>query len=162
MLRSTLVGTLTLVVSVAHAQMPDAIATPGQVGIARFHAEGAQVYECKLDAVGKLGWQFREPIASLMADGQTVGRHYVGPSWELNDGSFVIAKVAGNAPGATSADIPWLRLDVTYHQGNGRLERVTTVQRINTKGGVAPPTCATAGSFLSVPYSAEYVFLRRQ
>ena len=162
MLRITLFGVLTLATSVAHAQMPDAIATPGQVGIARFHAEGAQVYECKGDAVGKLGWQFREPIASLLADGQTVGRHFVGPSWELNDGSFVIAKVAGNAPGATSADIPWLRLDVTYDHGNGRLEHVTTVQRIDTKGGVAPPTCATAGSFLSVPYSAEYVFLRRQ
>ncbi|HEY2617204.1 MAG TPA: DUF3455 domain-containing protein [Acetobacteraceae bacterium] len=160
MLRSTFVGTLSLVISVAHAQMPDAIATPGQVGIAQFHAEGAQVYECKPDAMGKLGWQFREPIASLLADGQTVGRHFVGPSWELNDGSLVVAKIAGNAPGATPADISWLRLDVTY--GNGRLGRVTTVQRINTRGGNAPATCATAGSYLSVPYSAEYVFLRPQ
>jgi hypothetical protein len=160
MLRSTFAGTLTLVISVAHAQMPDAIATPGQVSIAQFHAEGAQIYECKPDAVGKLGWRFREPIASLLADGQTVGRHFVGPSWELNDESLVVAKVAGNAPGATAADIPWLRLDVTY--GNGRLGRVTTVQRINTRGGNAPATCTTAGSFLSVPYSAEYVFLRPQ
>jgi hypothetical protein len=160
MFRSTLFGTLTLAISVAHAQMPDGIAAPGQVDIARFHAEGAQVYECKVDAVGKLGWQFREPIASLLADGQTVGRHYVGPSWELNDGSLVVGRVAGHAPGETSADIPWLRLDVTY--SNGRLDRITAVQRINTKGGNAPPTCRTAGSFLSVPYSAEYVFLRRQ
>jgi hypothetical protein len=160
MFRCTLFGTLTLAISVAHAQMPDAIATPGQVDIARFHAEGAQVYECKVDAAGNLGWQYREPIASLLADGQTVGRHYVGPSWELNDGSLVVARVAGHAPGATSADIPWLKLDVTY--GNGRLDRVSAIQRINTKGGNAPATCATVGSFLSVPYSAEYVFLRRQ
>ena len=52
MLRITLFGALALVTSVAHAQIPDAIATPGQVSIARFHAEGAQVYECKADATG--------------------------------------------------------------------------------------------------------------
>jgi Protein of unknown function (DUF3455) len=42
------------------------------------HAEGAQIYECKVNS-GKLVWQFREPIAALIADGKTVGRHYAGP-----------------------------------------------------------------------------------
>ena len=75
------------------------------------HAEGAQVYECKAGADGKLGWAFREPIATLMADGKTVGRHYAGPNWEHSDGSAVVGKAAGNAPGATPNDIPWLKLD---------------------------------------------------
>src|SRR6516165_9441921 len=52
-----------------------------------------------------------------------------------------------NAPGATAVDIPWLKLDVVNHQGNGRLSNVTTVQRINTRGGVAPGTCDQRGSF---------------
>lgn len=162
MLRSTLFAAFTLSISAAHAQMPDAIAAPGQVAIASFHAVGAQIYECKPDAAGKLDWRFREPIATLLAGGQTVGHHYAGPSWTLNDGSTVVAKSAASSPGATSADIAWLRLDVTAHRGNGRLDGAVTVQRIDTKGGVAPATCAAAGSLLSIPYSAEYVFLRRE
>jgi Protein of unknown function (DUF3455) len=53
------------------------------------HAEGAQIYECKANSGGKVVWQFREPIAALIADGKTVGRHYAGPSWEVADGSAV-------------------------------------------------------------------------
>jgi hypothetical protein len=160
--RTALLAVLsTFVGSAAQAQMPEAIAAPGQTGVARFHAEGAQVYECKPDSAGKRVWQFREPIATLLDGGLTVGRHYAGPSWELTDGSVVVGKVAGSAPGSTAGDIPWLRLDVVAHRGAGRLDSVTTVQRIDTKGGVAPTACAAAGSFISVPYSAEYVFLRK-
>ena len=105
-------------------------------------------------------WSFREPIATLLADGKTVGRHYAGPNWEHSDGSAVAAKVAGNAPGATANDIPWLKLEVTSRRGSGVLADVTTVQRINTKGGKRDGACETVGSFLNVPYSADYVFLR--
>jgi hypothetical protein len=38
---------------------------------------------------------------------------------------------------------------------------VTTVQRINTQGGVLAGACDKAGTFHSAPYSAEYVFLRK-
>ena len=117
------------------------IATPGETLVATIHAEGAQVYECKADASGKLSWQFREPIATLLVDGKTVGRHYAGPNWELADGSAVVGKVAGRAPGATAKDIPLLKLEVTSQRGTGRLTGVTTIQRLNTKGGVAEGPC---------------------
>src|SRR4051794_27418349 len=88
-----------------HAQVPDAIAAaPGEARMVTLHAEGAQIYECKTDSGGKLAWQFREPIASLLSEGKTVGRHYGGPSWELVYGSFVSAKVAGRSPGANAKD----------------------------------------------------------
>ena len=92
--------------------LPDAIAAPGETVVLSVHAEGAQVYECKAGADGKLAWAFREPIATLLAEGKTVGRHYAGPNWELADGSAVAGKATGNAPGATAADIPWLKLEV--------------------------------------------------
>jgi hypothetical protein len=145
----------------AAAQVPDAIAAPGENTVVTLHAEGAQVYECKPGSDGKLAWAFREPIATLLLDGKTVGRHYAGPTWEHTDGSAVLAKVAGNAPGKTAADIPWLKLTVTEHKGNGTLTGVTTVQRINTHGGASPGACTTAGSFQSIPYTADYVFLRK-
>jgi hypothetical protein len=148
-------------VSVARAEMPDAVAATGETLIARLHAEGAQVYECKADAGGKLVWQFREPIATLLLNGKTVGRHYAGPNWEMLDGSAVSGKVAGRASGATTNDIPLLKLDVASTRGTGLLTGVTTIQRLDTRGGVADGPCDSAGAFLSVPYSADYTFLRK-
>ena len=91
--RLTLACCLTLPLSAARAETPEAIAAPGQTLVVTVHAEGAQVYECKADTSGKLAWQFREPVATLIFDGKTVGRHYAGPSWELMDGSAVVGKV---------------------------------------------------------------------
>ena len=143
------------------AQEPAAIAAPGETVVATLHAEGAQVYECKAGNDGKLAWAFREPIATLVLDGKTVGRHYAGPSWEHADGSAVVGKAVGNAPGKSAGDIPWLKLEVTAHRGSGALSGVTTVQRINTAGGVHAGACDKAGAFHSAPYAADYVFLRK-
>jgi hypothetical protein len=147
--------------SAAEHPLPEAIAAPGTSAVITLHAEGAQVYECKAGADGKLAWAFREPIATLLADGKTAGRHYAGPNWELSDGSAVVGKAAGNVPGETAADIAWLKLDVASHRGKGTLSDVTTVQRINTKGGKLEGACDTAGTYRSAPYSADYVFLRK-
>ncbi len=152
---------LTLPLSVASAEMPDAISAPGQTLVALVHAEGAQLYECKADSSGKLAWQFREPIATLLRDGKTVGRHYAGPGWEMVDGSAVAARIAARAPGATAKDIPLLKLEVTSQRGSGPLSSANTVQRLNTRGGVAEGPCTQAGTFLSVPYSADYAFYRK-
>ena len=145
----------------ASAQVPAAIAAPGETTVLTLHAEGAQVYECKAGGDGKLAWSFREPIATLVLDGKTVGRHYAGPTWEHMDGSAVVGKAAGNAPGKTASDIPWLKLEVTAHRGSGALSGVSTVQRINTAGGVLTGACDKAGAFHSAPYAADYVFLRK-
>ena len=143
------------------AQEPAAIAAPGETVVATLHAEGAQVYECKAGNDGKLAWAFREPIATLVLDGKTVGRHYAGPNWEHADGSAVVAKAVGNVPGKSASDIPWLKLEVTAHRGSGALSGVTTVQRINTAGGVHAGACDKAGALHSAPYAADYVFLRK-
>jgi hypothetical protein len=145
----------------AETVLPDSIAAPGEAVVLSTHAEGAQVYECKAGADGKMAWAFREPIATLLVDGKTIGRHYAGPNWEHSDGSAVVGKVIGNAPGATGNDIAWLKLSVASQRGSGVLTGVTTVQRINTKGGKLEGACDKAGTFSSAPYSADYVFLRK-
>ncbi len=145
----------------AQTPIPDAIAAPGEKVVTTLHAEGAQIYECKADAAGKLAWIFREPIATLFADGKTVGRHYAGPNWEYADGSAVTGKVTASAPGISANDIPWLRLNAVAHRGTGLFDAVTTVQRINTHGGSLTGPCEKSGGFFSAPYSADYVFLRK-
>jgi len=103
------------------------------------HAEGAQIYECKADSGGKLVWQFREPIAALILDGKTVGRHYAGPNWELADGSAVSAKMSARAPGTTAKDIPLLKLEVTSQRGKGQLTgRGSTPREVWPKARVRP------------------------
>jgi len=155
-----------LLATQAAAQTPPAIAGREGTVITTFHAEGAQVYECKPDP-GKtqsegrpLTWQFREPIATLIVDGKSIGQHYAAPNWQHIDGSVVKGKIIASAPGATSRDIPWLELELAEHGSEGIFSAATTVRRINTKGGVAQGPCERAGDYLSVPYSADYVFLR--
>jgi len=161
-MRTLLAGLSLLALScAAHGQVPAAIAAPGETVIATWHAEGAQIYECKAGADGKLTWAFREPIATLLLDGKTIGRHYAGPNWEHMDGSAVVGKVAANAPAPDGKSIPWLKLEVISSRGSGALSGVTTVQRINTVGGRREGACETAGAFHSEPYAADYVFLKK-
>jgi hypothetical protein len=161
-LRMTALALSLLPIQASAAELPDAISAPGEALVASVHAVGSQVYECKSDpAAGTLTWQFREPIATLFISGKTVGRHYAGPHWELIDGSAVQGKVAGRAPAASTNDIPLLKLGVAARRGEGRLSDVTTIQRINTRGGVAEGICKEAGAFLSVPYTADYTFLSK-
>jgi len=158
---AALLLTGSLVGARAAEPLPAALAAPGEAVVLTAHAEGAQVYDCKAGADGKPMWSFREPIATLLVDGKTIGRHYAGPNWEHSDGSAVVGKVSASAPGATANDIPWLKLEITSRRGSGILADVTTVQRINTHGGKRDGACDAVGSFVSVPYSADYVFLRK-
>jgi Protein of unknown function (DUF3455) len=135
--------------------------------IATLHAEGAQIYECKPDTSAPTGkaraltWHFREPIATLMVGGQSVGRHYAGPSWDLVDGGGVKGRVVASTPAPTANDIPWLELEVVDHRNKGILSDAVTVLRINTKGGLAQGSCESDGKYLSIPYAADYLFLRK-
>ena len=67
----------------------------------------------------------------------------------------------GRAPGATPQDIPLLKLETTSRRGNGRLAEVSTIQRLDTRGGTAEGPCTVAGALMSVPYSADYAFYRK-
>jgi hypothetical protein len=158
---SAILALALLPATIARAQGSGTIAAPGETLVTTVHAEGAQIYDCKADASGQLAWQFREPIATLLEGGKTVGRHYAGPHWELTDGSVVAGKPVGSAPGATAQDIPLLKLEATSQRGNGQLTDVSTILRLNTKGGMAEGRCQTAGALLSVPYSADYAFYRK-
>ena len=124
------------------------------------YADGFQIYRWN-----GLSWVFVEPEATLFANENykgKVGKHYVGPTWESNSGSKVVgARMYGCTPDATA--IPWLLLEAVSTSGPGIYSNVTYIQRVNTKGGVAP---AGPGSFIGeivkVPYTAEYFFYREQ
>ena len=49
---------------------------------------------------------------------------------------------------------------MTSHKGAGQLDGVTTVQRINTKGGVMKGPCDRERGE-GMPYEADYIFLKK-
>jgi hypothetical protein len=157
---------LALMGSVAAAQaegienLPSTIAVKGGVPVARLQAAGAQIYVCAKNAAGALNWTFREPVAALLEEGTTVGRHFVGPTWEFVDGSRVVGEVVSKAPGATAKDISWLKLSVKDPPKSGLVAGATSVLRIDTKGGVFEGACDSEGELHSEPYAATYVFVK--
>ena len=154
-------GYLGLAASPASAEGTGPFAVDGQKMVAEFHAEGAQIYECKIDSAGASSWVFREPIATLLLDDRTAGQHYAGPSWQLPDGSLVKGKLADKRPGASTGDIPLLQLEAIGNSGKGQLAPVSTILRLDTVGGVLEGPCEKPGGFRSVPYNARYVFLAK-
>jgi hypothetical protein len=140
--------------------LPSAIAVEAGVPLAKLQAAGAQIYVCAKNAGGGLNWAFREPVAALLAEGKTVGRHFVGPTWEFVDGSRVVGEMAGKAPGKTAKDIPWLKLSVKEPPRSGLVAGATSILRIDTKGGVFEKACDTEGELHSEPYAATYVFVK--
>lgn len=141
--------------------LPAAIAAPDEKVVLTVHAIGMQHYDCKPGPDGKLVWTFNSPQATLTVADKVTGYHSAGPTWELMDGSSITAKAVGNAPGTNAGDIPWLKLEVDSHKGTGQLSDVTTVQRINTVGGVLKGACDREKAGRGMPYAADYVFLKK-
>lgn len=129
--------------------------------VLQVHAKGDQVYSCKADG-GQFAWTLKAPEARLFEkSGKPFGKHFAGPSWEANDGSRVTGKAVANAPSPDVDSVPWLLVTVTSRTGEGVLAHVTSIQRVNTKGGKAPASgcdAAHAEREYRAPYSADYVF----
>jgi hypothetical protein len=138
----------------------DSVQVPSgnKVTFFRLYAVGAQIYRWNGTT-----WTFVEPVATLYADADyhgKVGIHYAGPTWESNSGSKVVAtRLAACTPDATA--IPWLLLQTVSTDGPGMFNSVTYIQRVNTKGGIAPTAPGSSiGALAQVPYAAEYYFYR--
>jgi hypothetical protein len=131
--------------------------------VLQVHATGSQIYTCQQGADGKMGWTLKAPDAELHdAKGKVIGHHFAGPSWKLNDGSTVTGKAVGKADSPDPNSIPWLLVNVVSHTGEGALSKVTSIQRINTKGGQPPTnnqcTSANQAGEAKTPYTADYYF----
>lgn len=126
---------------------------------------GVQIYACTATATG-YAWVFTAPEANLLdKHGRTVGKHFAGPTWEwLKDQSTVVgAKVAGLTVDASA--IPWLLLKAASNTGDGKMSKITFVQRLSTVGGLAPASgcdATTVGASARVPYTAQYYFFEAE
>ncbi len=130
-------------------------------------ATGFQIYVCRADANGKPAWTLKAPDAELFDEqGKLIGKHFGGPTWQLNDGSQLTGKMAAKVDAPDLQAIPWLLVTVTANFGNGKLSGVTSIQRVNTVGGLAPAAAECTQQSGEVEfkssYSADYYFYARR
>lgn len=125
---------------------------------------GDITYECKAkkDAAGQFEWTFVGPDAVLSdRSGMTVGKYFGPPAtWQNNDGSKVTATQVAVAP-AGAGNIPSQLVKANPAMGSGAMTGVTYIQRVATKGGVAPTSACSAtnmGAKETVKYQADYIF----
>ena len=144
--------------------VPDQIKAPaGEKLVFRAHASGAQIYVCQQGADGKSQWTLKAPDAQLHDwKGAVIGHHYAGPTWQHHDGSEVTGKTSAKVDSPDPDSIPWLLLTATAHSGAGVFAQVTSIQRIHTKGGLAPAAASCDSSKLGteekIPYKGDYYF----
>ena len=157
------VGMTALVLAVAF-MAPECIAQTAKESIdvpphsrllLRAVGSGDQVYGCTNGS-----WTLKAPDAKLLnQEGSVIGRHFAGPTWQLNDGSWGKGKAVAQQAAPDATAVPWLLLEPVG--GTGRLGTVRFIQRTGTHGGNAPDGSCSQSTTHRVPYTATYFFYER-
>ncbi len=145
--------------------LPAAIQVPAGNKVAlQTVGTGEIAYQCreKQGAAGNFEWVFLGPNAILSnRAGAKVGTYYGPPAtWESTDGSKVTATQVAVAPAGTG-NIPYQLVKANPAMGQGAMSGITYIQRVATRGGVAPAaTCdaSSTGRSSTVKYQADYIF----
>jgi len=145
------------------------------------HAFGTQNYECQPDAhLGRVAWTLFTPQATLFDDqNQQIITHFFSPNpdeapavvratWQdSEDSSVVWARAVASATVDPDA-IAWVKLQAVGTEvgptSGETLFKTTFVQRVNTRGGLAPSTGCDSlpdvGHKAFMPYTADYFFYK--
>jgi hypothetical protein len=127
----------------------------GEQLLFQVHGKGDQVYVCQEDA-GTFALVLKAPDAKLFdKDGKPFGKHF---GWEARGGSQVTGKPVVNVDWKSPRSIPWQLIDVVNHERSDMLSHVTTIQRLNTRGGEVPFFGCKASH--AAPGSSRAVFRR--
>ena len=142
-------------------------ASPDEEAAFVLRGEGVHVFECKPLATdsARFAWVFTAPNATLYDSGRAVARHTAENMWEASsDRSTVTGTIRARQDGGSS-NIAWLLFRAQSTPDAGLFAGVTSVQRVNTAGGVAPDTgcdASNAGKEAQVKFAADYYFYRRR
>ena len=149
----------------SQAMLPAAVQVPAGHRVAMEAVGVGQItYECreKANMAGAFEWVFAGPEAVLQdRQGRAIGRYFGPPAtWAHKDGSALTATQLAVAP-AAAGSIPLQLVKANPATGSGAMTGVTHIQRVDTRGGVAPAMpCGMAdkGKREVVKYQADYIF----
>jgi Protein of unknown function (DUF3455) len=162
-----LLGACAVTKPYSQAQLPSEVRAPEGHKVAwESVATGELTYQCRAKAqtTDQFEWVFVGPKALLKdRSGKEVGQYFGPPAtWKVSDGSEVSGAQVAVAP-AGSGNIPSQLVKANPAKGGNYFNGVSFVQRVNTKGGVAPVEPCNAAMLSAtkvVPYQADYIFYR--
>jgi hypothetical protein len=131
------------------------------------HGEGVHVFECKPLAGNpdQFRWTFSAPDATLYDAGRPIARSTSENVFEaIADRSTVSGGIRARQDGGAN-NLPWLLLRAQSTPDDGLFAGVTSVQRVNTSGGVAPTEGCdvnNVGKEARSNFTADYYFYRRR
>jgi hypothetical protein len=147
-----------------HAQQTKASIDPpeGAQVVLQAKGDGVQIYTC-ISSPAATKWVLKAPDAKLLdASGKSIGSHFAGPTWKLEDGSQVQGELVASRPSPETGSVAWLLLRTKGGTATGSLADVKFIQRTETHGGAAPASgCESsqdAGKTVQVQYTATYTF----
>jgi hypothetical protein len=130
-------------------------------------ANGVQIFECRQSPTDAnvYSWSFVGPDATLYEGSRSVGRHATANHWESTSDRTSVSGVPRATQSAGGNNLPWLAFRAIPAGEGGMFEGVTSIQRVNTTGGVAPLTgcgATSVGSETRVPFTADFYFYKRR
>jgi hypothetical protein len=149
----------------SQAALPAAVQVPaGHRVVLESVGVGEITYECrdKANAAGQTEWVFAGPVAELRdRQGRAIGRYYGPPAtWAASDGSAITGTQVAVAP-AGDGHLPLQLVKANPATGQGLMNGISHIQRVATRGGVAPASSCDAGTKGKreiVKYQADYIF----
>src|ERR1700687_1436130 len=129
--------------------------------------EGVQIFECRplVSDPTRFKWDLASPDATLYEEGRSVGRLTAANIWEAAlDRSTAIGSPRSRQDGGRN-NLPWVLYRADSSGDTGLFAAVTSIQRVNTRGGVAPESGCDdlhVGDEVRVNFSADYYFYRRR
>lgn len=134
---------------------------------------GVHIYQCRVtannattnSAENTFAWSFVAPDATL-SDGERTTARLTSPNLiESSSDRGSVSGLVRSSQQAGNNNLPWTLMRAQPIGDAGLFTGVTSIQRVNTNGGMAPATgCGadTVGSEARVAYSADYYFYKRR
>ena len=147
-------------IAALHAQQTDGSIDPpaGARAVLETKGVGFQVYTCTETQTGPK-WVLTAPDAKLLdASGKTIGSHFAGPTWKLEDGSQVQGERIAGRPAPEAGSVAWLLLRAKPGTATGKLADIAFIRRTETHAGAASESACKIGDTSRVSYTATYTF----
>jgi hypothetical protein len=139
-------------------------AAPGEVPAFALNGSGVQIYTCSPSPTGSYGWYLSAPDATLYDGTREAARLATADHWESLEDRSAVSGILLRMQAGGEGNLPWALMRALPAGETGMFAGVTSIQRVNTRGGV-PPTAACGelqvGAEARVPFTADYYFYKR-
>jgi hypothetical protein len=110
-------------------------------------------------------WSFVAPDATLYEGTRSIARLASPNLLESTDDRSSVSGFVRSSQARGGGNLPWTVMSARPIGDAGVFAGVTSIQRVNTTGGMAPTTgcnADTVGTEARVAYSADYYFYKRR